>query len=175
MDTEKSAADEFAAIKKVHDELEPLSPEARSRVLNYLVNLLEIDLQGALPKVAHADTSSSKAGAEDAPGEFDSFAELFDSAEPSTNADKALVAGYWLQNFEGHEAFDSQSANSLLKNLGHGLANVTAALTSLKEQKPALVLQLKKSGSSQQSRKTYKVTVAGSNAIKNMIGESGAA
>jgi len=171
MDAENPVADEFSAIKKVHDELIQLSPEARSRVVNYMVNLLEIDVTGVLSTASLEKSDDEQPAQDDSPSTYSTFAELFDSADPQTNADKALVAGYWLQHHEGHEGFDSQSANKLLKNLGHGLGNITNALSALKDQKPALVLQLKKSGSSQQARKTYKVTVAGTNAIKNMIGQ----
>jgi hypothetical protein len=75
---------------------------------------------------------------------YGSFAELFDAAKPKSNGDKALVAGYWLQVCQGAENFDGQSANKELKHLGEGLANITNAVESLKTQKPALALQLKK-------------------------------
>ncbi|MEM5516880.1 hypothetical protein WNY37_07950 [Henriciella sp. AS95] len=169
MDSDNSAAEEFAAIKKIHDELHPLAEDARARVLSYLINLLQIEVAGHPVKTREFNEREEVAAASGAQTLFDTFAELFDAANPTTNADKALVAGYWLQEHEGLEGFDSQSANSLLKNLGYGIQNVTAALTSLKEQKPALVLQLKKSGTSQQARKTYKVTVAGNKLIRQLI------
>ena len=100
---------------------------------------------------------------------FVDFADLFGAADPSTHAEKALIAGYWLQVCQGAESFDSQSANKELKNLGHGLPNITHALTSLKETKPALVQQLRKSGSSQQARKTYRVTVGVIDKVKGMV------
>jgi hypothetical protein len=48
--------------------------------------------------------------------------------------------------------------------------NITAALDDLKEVQPQLVLQLKKSGKSRQARKTYKISVAGVQRDKEMIG-----
>jgi hypothetical protein len=104
----------------------------------------------------------------DAP-KFGSFADLFNAAQPTSNANKALVAGYWLQVYQSQDDFDAQSANKELKNLGEGIGNITIAASSLKSQKPALVIQLKKSGKSQQARKTYKVTVAGIRAVESMI------
>lgn len=173
MEENSGAVGEFDAIKKIHDELEPLEPDARKRVLDYLINLLDVNVAGrhtTSTKSVHSEETLAGAGVEG----FETFAELFDAADPKTNADKALVAGYWLQVHDGVEGLDAQSANKLLKNLGHGLSNVTVALTTLKEQKPALVLQLKKSGSSQQARKTYKVTMAGIKAVKGMTGPEGA-
>jgi hypothetical protein len=54
--------------------------------------------------------------------------------------------------------------------LGHGLINITAALDDLREAKPALVLQVGKSGKSRQARKTYKLTIAGIKSVEEMIG-----
>ncbi len=70
---------------------------------------------------------------------------------------------------QGADSFDSQSANTALKNLGHAIANITMALGALIKQKPALVLQTKKSGKSRQARKTFKLTVAGIKAVEDMI------
>lgn len=97
------------------------------------------------------------------------MAELDDAAAPKSNADTALIAGYWLQVCQGAETFDGFSANRELKHLGKGIANITHALESLKNQKPSLALQLRKSGKSQQARKTFKLTVAGIKAVEAMI------
>jgi hypothetical protein len=42
----------------------------------------------------------------------------------------------------------------------------------LKSQKPALVVQLKKSGSTKQARKKYKLTTAGKKAVEQLIGQA---
>ena len=165
---------EFDAFKSVHDALEPLDDDARSRVVKSVITLLAID--------AHVQpTSEIEDEALDEPNEasavevskdtkqFSTFAELHAAANPGTNSDKALVAGYWLQICEGAESFTSQSANKELMHLGHKLANITSALTALKGTKPQLVLQLKKSGSSQQARKTYKLSEAGVSRVNEMI------
>lgn len=88
--------------------------------------------------------------------------------------DKALVGGYWLQICEGAEAFASQAINDNLKNLGEGVGNVTQALDGLKNAKPALILQIKKSGKSKQSRKTYKLTHAGVKTVEDWIANNSA-
>lgn len=63
--------------------------------------------------------------------------------------------------------------NTALNNLGHKLANVTVSLSVLIEAKPQLVLQLRKSGKSKQARKTYKLSVAGIDRVKEMIDGQG--
>lgn len=165
---------EFNAMHSVYRTLKPLEPEARKRVFDYVGSRLEI----AIAAPARTDAPQNLSRDEDEPAErpdtsapkFDTFAELFEAAGPQTQPQQALVAAYWAQFHEGAENFDSQSINKELKNLGHGVTNITMALDSLKSQKPALVLQLKKSGTSQQARKTYKVTVAGKKAVEDMIG-----
>ena len=56
-----------------------------------------------------------------------------------------------------------------MKDLGHGVGNITDALTALKEERPALILQLKKSGTSKQARKTYKLTQEGIRRVQGMM------
>ncbi|WP_429815823.1 hypothetical protein [Ensifer sp. B1-9] len=169
---------EFKAIQTLYSALTPLEREAQARVVNYVTSLLQISVQptasvkSASPHDVEQvdqnfsdDTSATNTGIDN----YSTIAELYDAAQPKSNADKALIAGYWLQFCQGAENFDSQSANKELKHLGHGLANITAAIESLKNQKPALALQLKKTGKSQQARKVYKITVAGIKAVQGMI------
>jgi hypothetical protein len=50
---------------------------------------------------------------------FEHFAELFATAQPKTNEDKALVAAYWLQVIKGYEKWQSTALQKELRNLGH--------------------------------------------------------
>lgn len=165
--------EEFAAIQTVFKALEPLDATSRQRVFEYIAARLAIATGG----VAASRPLSSDEGGENrsevvtaaAEGKFATLAELFDAADPKTNMDRVLVAAYWVQVCEGTESFSSYSVNHALKNLGHGVSNVTTAFDALKGQKPALVLQLRKAGTSRQARKTYKVTNAGVEAVKGML------
>lgn len=176
MDGPEHAPDkEFAAMQAVHKALEPLDEDARKRVVEYISARLEIapptpvaprTVQPASDeKVDEAALEAEETGAP----KFSSFAELCDAAQPKSNSEKALVASYWLQVCQAADSFDGFSANKELKNLGHGISNITNAIEALKGRKPALVLQLKKSGKTQQARKTYKVTIAGIKAVEAMI------
>jgi hypothetical protein len=97
------------------------------------------------------------------------LASLCDLARPDTDAERALVAGYWLQCTQGQTEFTAQAVNDELKNLGHGVSNITNAFSSLKDQKPALVIQVRKDGTSQQARKKYRVTAEGKKAVDLMV------
>ena len=168
----RESDDEFEAIRTVFTALEALAPDARTRVLNYIISRLNIAMESE-PEGESADVAANQDAVlrqeqSQAP-KYESFAELFDAARPSGNANMALVAGYWLQVCQGQGDFDGQSANTELKHLGQRIENITVAMNSLKGQKPALVIQLRKSGKSQQARKTYKVTIAGIKAVEAMI------
>jgi hypothetical protein len=164
---------EFEAFKAVYDALEPLDDEARGRIVKSIITLLSIDGMnragnddGDLDEPAEVAVENA---AENAPT-YSTFAELYAAANPTTNSEKALVAGYWLQVCQSSDNFTGQSANKELTHLGHKIDNITAAIDNFRNVKPNLVLQLRKSGSSKQARKTYKVSDAGVKRVYEMIG-----
>lgn len=176
----EEAAKEFSAIKAVHDALEPLEEEARARVLTYITSLLGIDVKvaGSRGAAGAADTTDVNEEAEEAAADeaakgaptFSTFAELYAATSPKSNGEKALVVGYWLQVCQGAENFTAAAANKELTHLGHKVANITDAIDAMKNQKPMLILQLKKSGNSRQARKLYKVSHEGVKRVEGMIG-----
>lgn len=167
---------EFSAMDTLYRVLEPLDDDARSRVFNYIANRLEINTSSQFTnnKIQEAIDEESESSAflnlsQPSVCKYDSMAELYDAANPTNNADKALVAGYWLQICGGKDTFNGQAANSELKHLGHQVTNITDAINQLKSRKPALTIQVKKSGKSQQARKLYKLTKAGQTAVEEML------
>jgi hypothetical protein len=162
---------ELEATRFVYEKLKPLSPEAQRRVFQHVSGLLALksdrqpqDTQG----VAEEQNEAILHEQEVAP-KYDSFADLANAAGPKTHAEKALVAGYWLQVCQNAKTFDGFTANKELKQLGKGMRNITAAINALRNERPALALQVGKSGQSQQSRKTYKLSVDGIKAVEAMI------
>ncbi|MDE2598606.1 MAG: hypothetical protein KGL40_03170 [Rhodocyclaceae bacterium] len=171
------AAKEFEAIKAVHTALESLDEDARTRVLNYIVSLLGINTKVNSGRVTATEPDEGDDGDEAPPvgkaiegtQTFSSFAELYAAADPKSNGEKALVIGYWLQECQGGENFTAALANKELTHLGHKVANITDAIDSMKNQKPMLILQLKKSGNSRQARKLYKISHEGIKRVEAMI------
>jgi hypothetical protein len=105
---------------------------------------------------------------------FSSVADAFSAAgPPESPSERALVVAAFLQSTGELEAFTGQWINTMLKDLGHGVSNITAVLESLIQRKPQWVIQLKKSGSSRQARKTYKVTAAGFQRVDELISSGG--
>jgi hypothetical protein len=169
---------EIDAMGQVAEALSGLEEDARGRVLRWAAERYGVTL--AAPSQRAKDTARDSDNdeelgdeeiAEEAP-QFEHFAELYDAAGPKTDVDRVLVAGYWLQAIQNQPQFQAYELTKELKNLGHNLSNVTESLTRNKERRPARVLQLRKSGSSQQARKTYKVTHEGLVFVQGMIAAS---
>lgn len=164
---------EIDAMGKVAEALASLEEDAQGRVLRWAGErfgvVLRSQVEPQMNDVAGAEGSgSADVFVEDEPT-YEHFAELFAAAGPKTNEDKALVAAYWVQIHEGNAQWQSRVLNTLLKNLGHAIPNITDALTSNMRRKPQRVIQLKKSGNSRQANKTYKVTNEGLVYVQGML------
>jgi hypothetical protein len=169
---------EIAAMGTITTALGQLEDnQARARVLRYANERFGVPVQEPrrtqqAPEVpGHAENGQPRPEA--AEPNFRDFADLFDKANPATNVDKALVAGYWLQFGSKQASWTGQEANNLLKDLGHGLPHITHATTNAQNHKPALMRQLSKAGKSQQARKTYRLTNAGVVRVREKLGLSG--
>lgn len=173
---------EIEAMGKVSKALGGLDDEARGRVVRWAAERYGITL-GATPRkqagggaggnagggVLEEDADELEEHADDENPTWNHFAELYHASGASTHPEGMLVAAYWVQILSGQESFGSLELNKLLKDLGHGVTGTAKVMTTLIAKKPALILQLKKSGKSQQARKTYKLTDAGKKAVEQMI------
>lgn len=151
--------DALAAMKKLDDK------DAQARVLAWVQGRLGI----AAPTKGNEtkDQNQSETVNEDQP--FATFADLYSAASPTTNGDKVAVGAYWLQVVQGQEQFAALSVSKELLHVGEIISNVTEAFSSLKARKPALALQVKKSGKSRQARKLYKLTQPGVDHVRAML------
>jgi hypothetical protein len=171
---------EINAMSAVATALKDLEEESQGRVLRWAADRYGVyapsaGVQGSM--VADKDTISTGEVTEEqitekAP-QYEYFADFFAAASPKSNEDKALIAAYWVQVYEGHDTWASRLLNSELKDLGHSIPNITDALSSNMRKKPQRVVQLKKSGNTRQANKTYKVTHEGLVYVQGMLhGES---
>jgi hypothetical protein len=162
---------EIDAMSAVATALEGLDDEARARVLGWATQRFEVNVsehaRSVLPEPSNGSPSAASTGhREDGISEF---VDLFDLAGPRTDAERALIGGYWFQVMGGATDFQSQQVNEVLKDVGHGVGNITDALSKLQRRKPALVRQVAKSGRTRQARKKYKITAAGVAAAREML------
>jgi hypothetical protein len=164
------ADSELKAMEAVFGALDGLEPAERDRVLRWAAD--KFDIRGLSAKGV-AWRGSSGGGGDDAEvPEFTEVGDLVHAAQPTGGPQHALVVAYWMQEIEERDGWSGGDLNTMLKNLGHGLANVTKTLDSLKTRKPALVMQVGKSGRSRQARKTYKLTTAGVREVRSMLAKS---
>ena len=165
---------EIDAMKSIAEALEPLENEGRSRVLDWASSHFEVSRitqqpimpQAITQEVIEAETLDNNA---EQNKEFSDIADYYHAASPSSDLEKTLVSATWFQEYESIEGIDSQRVNTALKQLGYGVGNITRAFDSLIKTKPALIIQLRKAGSTKQARKTYRVTDAGKKRVLSMI------
>lgn len=162
---------ELSAMQKIVAALSDLAEDERSRVIQWAANRFSVVLDGRRPSAKHLQTETPE-HIEKPEGGFDEFATLFSSVDPKSGPEKALAAAYWHQICLGKETVGSMDINNELKHLGHGIGNITDALSALIRRKPSLVLQVRKSGKTKQARKKYKLTTAGIGKVKDMLSYS---
>jgi hypothetical protein len=159
---------EMDALVAVISVLSDLTDEERTRVLSYVskrYSFERLNLPAVLGREERGDNIARTLAESKGQQEF---AELFAEAQPQTEKEKALVAAYWVQVVRGEGSFVSQSLNTELKHLGHGVGNITDALDRLIDERPQLILQLRKEGSTKQARKVYKLTYEGVKRVDGM-------
>ena len=169
-----SFEDEIEAMSSIGRTLESLKPDARERVLQWLVGRFvgtvptsRARVAMPAPKPGEVALDQQSSGNQDDPDHFEDFADLYDAVNPSTAAERALVAGYWASR--NKRDFRGQEVNALLKELGFGVGNITDALSTLMNRKPNEVMQTRKSGAARQSRKDYRLTKAGRDRLREML------
>ena len=176
---------ELEAMNQVAEALEALSEQERSRVLRWAAEHYEVAFPKDFPRrresVDEPDEDDEVEDEEDegkagggsrsggGGGSFEDFAELYHAVDPSTDPERVLVAAYWTQEVDDNASFGSTALNKMLKELGHGVGAINKAMTSNINMKPALILQVKRGGTSKQSRKTYKLTGAGVQWVKDRL------
>ena len=164
MDREISA---MAAIAGALDGFGEEDTDAVRRILQWATSRYGIENTGKLA------VSTTRTGSEESPTpgprDFEDLADLFHVTAPKTPPERTLVASYWVTSGEGQLEFTAQLVNSKLKDLGHGVANITDAFTTLMKRRPSLVMQTAKRGKSRQARKRYKLTRAGHDEVERLI------
>jgi hypothetical protein len=143
-------------MTRVHCALKDLDEHAKQRVLDWARD--KFSLKGANTKGGGADVMS-----------FESVADIFAKANHKSDPEKVLIVGAYLQGKNPTGELTGRQINKELKNLGHGVGNITNAITLLIQRRPSLMIQTRKEGKSKQAQKKYKVTTEGLTAAKKLI------
>lgn len=160
---------ELQAMSQVENALAGLSDDERNRVLRWAAERFGLrGLSGAATRDASTGQQQDKTTG-NAAEEHSDLAEFFAAARPSSDVEKALVVGYWFQYRVGNAELEAQLINTELKHLGHQIGNITRAFDNLMARDPQFIVQTKKTGSSKQARKKYKLTTAGKKEVEKML------
>lgn len=163
---------EIDALKTIATALTPLDEAARSRVMNWVsakFGLKQGTPQKPAPIGAPAPAKALDREQTDTVPQGRDLPSLFASAQCGTDYEKALVVAYWFQVEQGAADVDAQDVNRELKHLGHGVSNITRCFDLLMSAKPQLVIQTRKSGTTKQARKKYRVTAEGIARLQQMV------
>lgn len=164
---------DLKALETILKTLKPLSEDERERVLRWAGEKLGIQTAlgrggGALKKTAAVEAAFEKH-----PDGFQSIGEFFAATSPDSDADRVLCAAVYLQDFSETPdvRLSGKQINDELKNLGHGVKNITDSINTLKSRKPQHMIQTRKAGKSKQAWKEYRVTQAGIEYAYRLISE----
>jgi hypothetical protein len=180
---------ELHAMSQVNAALKDLSEEERYRVMQwaankYLQNAAPLKFAGPAAPAAIAPTALLDTGIvmpdDEADKEldetpvYDTFAEMLDASGADTDAERFLVAAFWLQITNEQADWKSFEINKLLKDTGkqiNSINNAVRTLTKKSKTKPALVVQVSKNASSSgKGSKVLKLTSEGVKKAKTMLG-----
>ncbi len=163
---------DLEALSTIITTLQPFETKDQSRILRWVVEKLELN------ETVHAHSKNANIQSNTQPNEdykpttiesYSHVAELLAATHARTDVQRALAVATYLQFHDGLEQLNGRQINAALKDLGHQCSNITDTITALKKKKPALMVQLSKSGSTKQAHKLYKVTHAGKVAVITMI------
>ncbi|MES0045952.1 MULTISPECIES: hypothetical protein [unclassified Mesorhizobium] len=163
---------ELTAMQNLARALSEMDAEAQKRVILWAAARFSVVIENSGNAAGKSSAPRDGAESKTAGATFADFAELFHAVDPKDHGGRALVASYWLSTQNDGEPFASQAANSLLKDIGYHVLNITDALSQCIREKPALVIQIRKSGNSRQARKLYKITDAGKRKVQSLIADS---
>ena len=150
---------EFDAMRAVTETLQALDEGARARVLTWINQRFT---HAAAYKAPETNATMDSSQPQD-------FAELYGAADPRSEEEQALIAAYWKSKANGILDMDAQAINTLLKDLGYPVSNITRSLGRLQARRPTLVRQVQKAGRTKQARKKYRLTAEGARAVEEIL------
>lgn len=143
---------------------EPLKSIAFGKILDHL---LAVDSAGGNTATRKEGTPAAKPV--HATSEIQDFSRLVEAWRPEKRSDWALLSAYSLIKSGAGPDLTGQAINSILKNHGIKIAAVNKAINQNIQADPALMIQVKKSGSSRQGRKLYRVTTLGMRTVESKL------
>lgn len=144
-----------------------LDDAARQRVIKWLSEKFNTTLSG--PSVEDVPIKDNDSDGSIENQNFNEFADLFNACNPENDDERLLIGAYWCQVVEGNNSWFSVSVNKLLKSTGYGIGKIDRVLSRALKQKPAKIIQIKRSGNNPQAKKSCKLTTEGITSIKSKL------
>ncbi len=166
---------EIKAMGLIADAFKSLPKAAITRVLRWANDHYGMHAAVGRPRESISITAEAATAEGRDASQYSELPDFYTACGPGTEAEKALVVGYWFQFHEGAMDFDTQRVNNELKHLGYQIGNITRAFDNLESAQPRLVIQIRKLGNTKQARKRLKLTVEGKKAVEQMLSRSTAA
>lgn len=164
---------ELKAMNEIYNALKDLESEERQRVIGWVVGKFSITnpIKNSIKDRQEAD--DVKLAAVNDFSSFKSIADIFTNAKVKRAADKVLIVGAYLQQKQDGGELTGREINKELHHLGHRIGNITNAISTLINEKPQLMIQIRKEGKTKQAQKKYKVTAEGFTAANKIINPEG--
>jgi hypothetical protein len=159
---------EIKAMNDVYAALKDLEDAARKRIIEWVSERFSLTKSKTKEDLKIKESSEMPMN-EIKLSSFPSVAEVFAKTNPKKEPEKVLIVGAYLQEVKGTSELTGREINKELNHLGHGVGNITVAITSLINKRPQLMIQTRKEGTTQQAQKKYKVTTEGFAVAKKMI------
>jgi hypothetical protein len=151
-------------LLSINEHVKNLDPLLKEQAIGLL---LESEFHPSFSRRPNAPASKGEA---DAGSSVDTnFSELVEKWSPESQSEWALLAAYHLTQGKAEATVTGQAINGVLKNHGKPMANVTVAVSRLVNADPALMLQVRKDGTSRQARKLYRMTALGVSFVKKKL------
>lgn len=160
---------ELKAMNDVYNALKDLEDEAKQRVIQWVTSKFALTTAIQEFSESEQELGEGRGLTEKDLSSFKSVADVFGNAKVKSEPDKVLIVGAYLQQKKGDGELTGREINKELHHLGHGVSNITAAISSLIKRKPQLMIQTRKEGKTKQAQKKYKVTGEGFTAANKMI------
>lgn len=101
---------------------------------------------------------------------FATFADLYEVAAPKKGAQKAAVAGYWLETVQGQQSWKASEVNKLLKEIDVKVSSMSIVLTNAVKARNPLITELERLGSGERSHKTFCLSDWGHSYVQSCLG-----
>jgi len=159
---------EIKAMGIVYDAMKELSDDSKLRIVNWLTAKFALTKPLTTHKKQPEELNDGSYKGTDI-NSIDSIEDLFSHIDPKGISEKVLVVSSFLQVKDQKTDLTGREINQDLRNLGHGVKNITNAIQSLIDRTPKLMIQTRKAGTTKQAQKKYKVTTEGLKVVREML------